>query len=83
MFVHSSSLWLTVNMAVMRYLVLKRSSSSTSKLPNVNNYRASFIAMIAAVIISFLGSMPNMLRYQVNQFIQTHLNKKKVLILKL
>ncbi|VDO74364.1 unnamed protein product, partial [Onchocerca flexuosa] len=64
-FVHSSSLWLTVNMAVLRYLVLKRSSTSTSKIPIVNTFKAAFIAIIAAIIISLLGSLPNMLRYQI------------------
>ncbi|MCP9259967.1 Protein CBR-DMSR-2 [Dirofilaria immitis] len=64
-FVHSSSLWLTVNMAVLRYLVLKRSATSTSKIPIVNTFKAAFIAIIAAIIISLLGSLPNMLRYQI------------------
>ncbi|VDN00947.1 unnamed protein product [Thelazia callipaeda] len=64
-FIHSSSLWLTVNMAVLRYLVLKRSATSTSKLPNVNTFKAAFIAVIAAIIISLFGSLPNMLRYQI------------------
>ncbi|KAK6105454.1 Serpentine type 7TM GPCR chemoreceptor Srw family protein [Brugia pahangi] len=64
-FVHSSSLWLTVNMAVLRYLVLKRSATSTSKIPIVNTFRAAFIAIIAAIVISLLGSLPNMLRYQI------------------
>uniref|UniRef100_A0A1I8ECV7 G_PROTEIN_RECEP_F1_2 domain-containing protein n=1 Tax=Wuchereria bancrofti TaxID=6293 RepID=A0A1I8ECV7_WUCBA len=36
-FVHSSSLWLTVNMAVLRYLVLKRSATSTSKIPIIRD----------------------------------------------
>ncbi|VDO09381.1 unnamed protein product [Brugia timori] len=71
-FVHSSSLWLTVNMAVLRYLVLKRSATSTSKIPIVNTFRAAFIAIIAAIVISLLGSLPNMLRYQVNHFVILH-----------
>ncbi|VDM37567.1 unnamed protein product [Toxocara canis] len=64
-FVHSVSLWLTVNMAILRYLVLKRSSSSHSPLPNVNNFSAAFVAIALAILISFLGSAPNMLRYEI------------------
>ncbi|VBB32944.1 unnamed protein product [Acanthocheilonema viteae] len=52
-------------MAVLRYLVLKRSATSTSKIPIVNTFKAAFIAIIAAIMISLLGSLPNMLRYQI------------------
>uniref|UniRef100_A0A0M3HGP3 G_PROTEIN_RECEP_F1_2 domain-containing protein n=1 Tax=Ascaris lumbricoides TaxID=6252 RepID=A0A0M3HGP3_ASCLU len=65
-FVHSVSLWFTVNMAILRYLVLKRSSISRSSLPNVNSFSAAFVAIVLAILISFLGSAPNMLRYEVN-----------------
>uniref|UniRef100_A0A915CF60 G-protein coupled receptors family 1 profile domain-containing protein n=1 Tax=Parascaris univalens TaxID=6257 RepID=A0A915CF60_PARUN len=64
-FVHSVSLWFTVNMAILRYLVLKRSSISRSSLPNVNSFSAAFVAIILAILISFLGSAPNMLRYEI------------------
>lgn len=65
-FIHSISLWLTVNMAILRYLVLKRSSSSHSTIPSVNNFTAAFIAVITAIALSLFGAMPNMLRYEVN-----------------
>ncbi|VDK59629.1 unnamed protein product [Anisakis simplex] len=65
-FVHSVSLWLTVNMAILRYLVLKRSSNSQSALPNVNSFSAAFVAIALGILISFIGSAPNMLRYEVS-----------------
>uniref|UniRef100_A0A915DEA8 G-protein coupled receptors family 1 profile domain-containing protein n=1 Tax=Ditylenchus dipsaci TaxID=166011 RepID=A0A915DEA8_9BILA len=61
-FVHSASLWMTVNMAVLRYLVLRKSASSGSTL---NTYSAASISIVAGVVISLIGSAPNMLRYQI------------------
>ncbi|KAI6182397.1 Blue-sensitive opsin [Aphelenchoides bicaudatus] len=61
-FLHSASLWLTVNMAVLRFLVLRDSSKSgTSKL---NNYRTAIISIVVAIVISLIGATPNMLRYK-------------------
>ncbi|KAI1721637.1 serpentine type 7TM GPCR chemoreceptor srw domain-containing protein [Ditylenchus destructor] len=62
-FVHSASLWMTVNMAVLRYLVLRNSASSGNN--NLNTYSAATISVVAAVAISLIGSAPNMLRYQI------------------
>lgn len=47
----------------MRYLVLRDSSKSgTTKL---NNYKSAMLAILAAILISFIGSAPNMLKYRV------------------
>lgn len=62
-FVHSASLWLTVNMAVLRYLVLKDSSNSGST--KYNSYKSAFMAVLAAIVISLIGAAPNMLRYKI------------------
>ncbi|KAK0428191.1 hypothetical protein QR680_010664 [Steinernema hermaphroditum] len=64
-FVHSLSLWLTVVMAVLRFLVLKGSSAPRSGLPKMNSFRAATVSIIIAVVLTFLGSAPNMLRYQI------------------
>ncbi|ETN73615.1 hypothetical protein NECAME_00702 [Necator americanus] len=64
-FVHSASLWFTVNMAVMRYLVLYRGSHSHSRLPPCNNYLAASIAIAIGAVIALIGSLPNMLRYRI------------------
>ncbi|KAI3413379.1 hypothetical protein GPALN_010876 [Globodera pallida] len=64
-FVHSASLWLTVNMAVLRYLVLKSGSSSSRRWPRLNTYKAASIAVISAVLLAAVGSAPNMLRYEI------------------
>ena len=63
-FVHSASLWLTVNMAVLRFLVLRGSARSNSST-QFNSYKAAAVAIILAVGISFIGSAPNMLRYEI------------------
>ncbi|CAJ0964074.1 unnamed protein product, partial [Mesorhabditis belari] len=65
-FVHALSLWLTVNMAVLRYLVLFRGQSPQSNLPNCNSYSSASFAIICAMIIAVIGSLPNMLRYRVD-----------------
>ncbi|TKR59395.1 hypothetical protein L596_029072 [Steinernema carpocapsae] len=64
-FVHSLSLWLTVVMAVLRFLVLKGTSAPRSGLPKMNNFQAATISIIIAIFLTFLGSAPNMLRYQI------------------
>ncbi|CAI4228163.1 unnamed protein product [Auanema sp. JU1783] len=64
-FVHSTSLWLTVNMAILRYLVLYRGSRSSSRLPPCNGFPAAIVAIVIATIIAFVGSFPNMLRYEI------------------
>ncbi|KAE9555730.1 hypothetical protein FO519_001082 [Halicephalobus sp. NKZ332] len=63
-FVHSASLWLTVNMAVLRYLVLRGSARSNSST-QFNSYKAAAVSIILAIGISFIGSAPNMLRYEI------------------
>ncbi|RCN50774.1 hypothetical protein ANCCAN_03160 [Ancylostoma caninum] len=65
-FVHSASLWFTVNMAVMRYLVLYRGSHSHTRLPPCNSYPAACIAIVIGAVIALIGSLPNMLRYKVS-----------------
>ncbi|CAD6197057.1 unnamed protein product [Caenorhabditis auriculariae] len=65
-FVHSASLWLTVNMAILRYLVLYRGSSSKSRLPPCNGYPAAIIAITIGAVIAFFGSLPNTVRYHVS-----------------
>ncbi|CAJ0592841.1 unnamed protein product [Cylicocyclus nassatus] len=74
-FVHSASLWFTVNMAVMRYLVLYRGSRSHTRLPQCNTYAAAFIAIVIGAIIALIGSLPNMLRYNVVFRSQMHVPK--------
>ncbi|VDN19386.1 unnamed protein product, partial [Cylicostephanus goldi] len=74
-FVHSASLWFTVNMAVMRYLVLYRGSRSQTRLPQCNSYAAAFIAIVIGAIIALIGSLPNMLRYNVVFRSQMHVPK--------
>lgn len=64
-FVHSASLWMTVNMAVLRYLVLRNSASPSRRWPRLNTYKAASMSIGAAVLIAALGSAPNMLRYQI------------------
>ncbi|XGW20736.1 hypothetical protein V3C99_004040 [Haemonchus contortus] len=64
-FVHSASLWFTVNMAVMRYLVLYRGSHAHSRLPPCNGYPAACVAIIVGAVIALIGSLPNMLRYRI------------------
>ncbi|KAL6730285.1 hypothetical protein Aduo_001268 [Ancylostoma duodenale] len=64
-FVHSASLWFTVNMAVMRYLVLYRGSHSHTRLPPCNSYPAACIAIVIGAVIALIGSLPNMLRYKI------------------
>ncbi|CAJ0564473.1 unnamed protein product, partial [Mesorhabditis spiculigera] len=64
-FVHSLSLWLTVNMAVLRYMVLYRGQYPQSSIPNCNNYSSAFLSILFAVIIAVVGSLPNILNYQV------------------
>ncbi|KAL3099076.1 hypothetical protein niasHS_001064 [Heterodera schachtii] len=64
-FVHSASLWLTVNMAVLRYLVLKSGSSSSRRWPRLNTYKAASGAVVSAVLLAAVGSAPNMLRYEI------------------
>jgi hypothetical protein len=63
---HSVSLWLTVNMAVLRYLVIKGSATSNPNMPRFNTYKAAGISILLAVLISLAGSAPNMLRYQIH-----------------
>ncbi|KAL7076779.1 hypothetical protein ACQ4LE_004000 [Meloidogyne hapla] len=62
---HSASLWITVNMAVLRYLVLKSSSNSSRNWPRLNTYKAASFSIVAAILIAAVGSAPNMLRYQI------------------
>ncbi|KAK6051832.1 hypothetical protein COOONC_10663 [Cooperia oncophora] len=64
-FVHSASLWFTVNMAVMRYLVLYKGSHAHSRLPHCNGYPAACIAIVLGAVIALIGSLPNMLRYRI------------------
>uniref|UniRef100_A0A7E4W320 G_PROTEIN_RECEP_F1_2 domain-containing protein n=1 Tax=Panagrellus redivivus TaxID=6233 RepID=A0A7E4W320_PANRE len=64
-FLHSVSLWLTVNMAILRYLVLKFSATSNASLPRLMTYKAAGVAIALAVLTSFCGSCLNMLRYQI------------------
>ncbi|KAI6178828.1 Blue-sensitive opsin [Aphelenchoides besseyi] len=60
---HSLSLWLTVMMAVLRYLVLRESTTSGSS--KLNTYRSAWIGILIAVIISLIGNALNMIRYQI------------------
>uniref|UniRef100_A0A914CPF2 G-protein coupled receptors family 1 profile domain-containing protein n=1 Tax=Acrobeloides nanus TaxID=290746 RepID=A0A914CPF2_9BILA len=62
-FVHSLSLWLTVNMAVLRFLVLRNASSNSSL--NLNSQAAAWFFIGIAFVISLVGSTPNMLRYEI------------------
>uniref|UniRef100_A0A1I7Z506 G_PROTEIN_RECEP_F1_2 domain-containing protein n=1 Tax=Steinernema glaseri TaxID=37863 RepID=A0A1I7Z506_9BILA len=64
-FVHGLSLWLTVVMAVLRYLVLKGSSAPRSGLPKMNSFQAATVAIIIAIVLTLIGSAPNMLRYEI------------------
>ncbi|KAF7633988.1 hypothetical protein Mgra_00006616 [Meloidogyne graminicola] len=63
---HSASLWITVNMAVLRYLVLKSSSNSSRNWPRLNTYKAASFSIFAAILIAAVGSAPNMLRYKIS-----------------
>ncbi|PAV59652.1 hypothetical protein WR25_21245 isoform C [Diploscapter pachys] len=67
MILHSVSLWLTVNMAILRYLVIYRGSRSTSRLPQVNGYPAAIIGIILAVVITLIGSFPLILYYTIQK----------------
>ncbi|KAI6225635.1 Blue-sensitive opsin [Aphelenchoides besseyi] len=60
---HSLSLWLTVMMAVLRYLVLRESTTTGSS--KLNTYRSAWIGILIAVIISLIGNALNMIRYQI------------------
>ncbi|CAD5206783.1 unnamed protein product [Bursaphelenchus okinawaensis] len=62
-FVHSASLWLTVNMAVLRYFVLRDSSNTGSS--RWNNYRSAITSVLLALLFSLVGAAPNMLRYEI------------------
>uniref|UniRef100_A0AC34RAG8 G-protein coupled receptors family 1 profile domain-containing protein n=1 Tax=Panagrolaimus sp. JU765 TaxID=591449 RepID=A0AC34RAG8_9BILA len=62
--VHSASLWLTVNMAIMRYLVLRNGSRSNSS-SKVNNFTVAIVFITISILISLTGGAANMLRYQV------------------
>ncbi|CAD5209914.1 unnamed protein product [Bursaphelenchus xylophilus] len=62
-FVHSASLWLTVNMAVLRFFVLRDSSNTGSS--RWNNYRSAIISVFLALLFSLVGAAPNMLRYEI------------------
>ncbi|CAB3407507.1 unnamed protein product [Caenorhabditis bovis] len=64
-FMHSCSLWFTVNMAILRYLVLYRGSVSDSRLPPCNGFPAAIISIALAALIAFLGSMPLFVRYSI------------------
>uniref|UniRef100_A0A0K0DB87 G_PROTEIN_RECEP_F1_2 domain-containing protein n=1 Tax=Angiostrongylus cantonensis TaxID=6313 RepID=A0A0K0DB87_ANGCA len=74
-FVHSASLWITVNMAVMRYLVLFRGSHPHSRLPPCNGYPAACIAIVIGVVIAFIGSLPNMFRYRIEFVVEMEVPK--------
>uniref|UniRef100_A0A914WCR0 G-protein coupled receptors family 1 profile domain-containing protein n=1 Tax=Plectus sambesii TaxID=2011161 RepID=A0A914WCR0_9BILA len=63
-FAHSASLWLTVVMAGMRYLILRQARSSRGG-PSVDSTRGAVIGVIIAMIISLIGSVPNFLRYNI------------------
>ncbi|CAI5438862.1 unnamed protein product [Caenorhabditis angaria] len=60
---HTCSLWLTVNMAILRYLVLYRGSCSDSRLPPCNGFPAAIIAIFIAIIVSVIGCLPVFVRY--------------------
>lgn len=69
-FVHSASLWMTVNMAVLRYLVLRNSASAAgANFPRLNTHSAVGSSIVAAIFISLIGSAPNMLRYRVSMWL--------------
>ena len=50
---------------MLRYLVLRNSASSTP-IPRLNSYGASYLAIATGVVVSLVGSAPNALRYQIN-----------------
>lgn len=64
-FLHSLSLWLTVNMAILRFLVIKGSATSSPNMPRFNTFKAAGISIVIAVVVSLAGSSPNMLRYKI------------------
>ncbi|GMT28461.1 hypothetical protein PFISCL1PPCAC_19758, partial [Pristionchus fissidentatus] len=72
--IHSASLWLTVNMAILRYqslryMLLSRGSSSSSSffscLPPPNSPHAAILSIVVAVFVALFGSLLNFLRYEV------------------
>ncbi|EGT33415.1 hypothetical protein CAEBREN_10708 [Caenorhabditis brenneri] len=64
-FVHSCSLWLTVNMAILRFLVLYRGSRSDTIIPQCNGFGAAFTAIILAFAIACIGCLPIFIRYRI------------------
>ncbi|GMT00548.1 hypothetical protein PENTCL1PPCAC_22722 [Pristionchus entomophagus] len=76
--IHSASLWLTVNMAILRYCLLSGGSSSSpssssffsscfSNLPSPNTMSAAILAIISALIVSIIGSLLNSNRYEIEE----------------
>ncbi|GMR53548.1 hypothetical protein PMAYCL1PPCAC_23743 [Pristionchus mayeri] len=71
--IHSTSLWLTVNMAILRYSLLSRGSSPPSSLcspissllPPPNTTPAALLAMATAIVVAILGSLLNSIRYEI------------------
>uniref|UniRef100_A0A0K0E877 G_PROTEIN_RECEP_F1_2 domain-containing protein n=1 Tax=Strongyloides stercoralis TaxID=6248 RepID=A0A0K0E877_STRER len=61
---HSLSLWLTVIMAIHRYIVVKNSNGSQSNI-SWNTYKVTLLGIGAAIGISLIGSTPNTLRYEI------------------
>uniref|UniRef100_A0A0K0EYL8 G_PROTEIN_RECEP_F1_2 domain-containing protein n=1 Tax=Strongyloides venezuelensis TaxID=75913 RepID=A0A0K0EYL8_STRVS len=61
---HSLSLWLTVIMAIHRYIVVKNSNGSQSKI-SWNSYKITLLGIGIAICISLIGSTPNTLRYEI------------------
>ncbi|KAF8365376.1 dmsr-2 [Pristionchus pacificus] len=73
--IHSTSLWLTVNMAILRYSLLSRGSSAShsssiftlifSLLPSPNTTAAALLSIISALVVAICGSLLNSIRYEI------------------
>lgn len=63
---NSNTHWISVfKWEFFRYLVLRNSANSSRRWPRLNTYKAASISIGAAALIAAIGSLPNMLRYQV------------------